>query len=533
MSVTGLDESRFVSRTKFETDGEPTGLLRAIKGEPLSEDDLASVPSDALIAMTANVDVNHLLDVVMAFLSEAEPANAAQIEGALAQLRQQIGLDLRKDVLESLGEGWRIYSSPREGGLVSGWIVSVDVEDVATLKNAHTKLLAMFPPDRNGIQSLQVVKFNDNTIYSAPLPAGVPFSPSWCILEDELVFGLFPQAVRNHLAGTEPEGSIAKVPEVRQHLGPDRAPTGMVYLDTPQLIRIAYPWLQVAVQVYGGLLRQEGVANIDVSILPSATALCRHARPSVMSVRAVEHGIVLESHHSLPGGSFGAVAPLVTASLLPATHSARVAAERAQSINHLRQIMLATINYESAYGSYPAAYNTDEDGKPLLSWRVHILPFIEEDQLYRQFRLDEPWNSPHNRKLIPMMPDIYRAPGSDADPGKTVYVAVRDERSVIVPPVDQNGNRNPRGIAVRKVKDGTSKTIVALEASDDLAVIWTKPDDVVPNEADPINGLVGLRKDGFLAGYGDGSVRIIPTTIPKETLKALFTRDGGEVTGRF
>ncbi len=533
VAITGLDESRFVSRTRFETDGKPTGLLSAVKGRPLTADDLAKVPDDALIALLANVDLNHLLDVVMAFLDETSPASAAQLEDTLDQVQRQMGVNLTKDVLGSLGECWRIYASPREGGLVTGWVASVDVEDVEALKKAQDNLLGMFKNIPNAPFAIQSVELNGTTVHTISLSAGYPIAPSWNINGDDFVIGLLPQAVRAHVAGVDQEKSLSQIPEVRQRLQLNNPPKAMAYMDTPRLLEIAYPAVQVTMQVYGGILRGEGLANLDVSMLPSTTALCRHARPSVITAHTIDHGIVLESHHSLPAGSFGAVAPLVTASLLPAMHSARIAAERSQSINHLKQIMLATLNHESAYGSYPAAYNTDENGKPLLSWRVHILPFIEEQQLYQDFRLDEPWNSPHNRKLIPLMPNIYRAPGSEADPGKTVYVAVRDERGVIVAPEGQDGIRNPRGMRMRKIKDGTSKTIVLLEASDDLAVIWTKPDDFVPAEDDPINGVVGLRKEGFLAAYGDGSIRIIPKSIQKDTLKALFTRDGGEPTRGF
>ncbi len=72
---------------------------------------------------------------------------------------------------------------------------------------------------------------------------------------------------------------------------------------------------------------------------------------------------------------------------------------RSQS-NQLRQLAIAALNYESSYQKFPAQANYSDDGKPLLSWRVHLLPFMEQDSLYRQFKLDEPWDSPHNIKLL-------------------------------------------------------------------------------------------------------------------------------------
>src|SRR5262249_54155708 len=91
--------------------------------------------------------------------------------------------------------------------------------------------------------------------------------------------------------------------------------------------------------------------------------------------------------------------------LMPAVQKVRMAAGNAQGQNNLKQIALAMHNYNDAYnGKLPAHAIYSKDGKkPLLSWRVAILPFIEQDNLYQQFHLDEPWDSEHNKKLIPML----------------------------------------------------------------------------------------------------------------------------------
>src|SRR5207302_1956982 len=97
--------------------------------------------------------------------------------------------------------------------------------------------------------------------------------------------------------------------------------------------------------------------------------------------------------------------------LLPAVQKVRMAAGRTRSANNLKQMALATINYADAFGRAPAAAICDKNGKPLLSWRVAILPFIEQDNLYKQFHLDEPWDSDHNKKLLARMPNVYALPG--------------------------------------------------------------------------------------------------------------------------
>ena len=86
------------------------------------------------------------------------------------------------------------------------------------------------------------------------------------------------------------------------------------------------------------------------------------------------------------------------------------AARRAQSMNNLKQFALAMHNYHDTNGKFPAASSFDKDGKPLLSWRVHVLPYLEQAELYKQFHLDEPWDSEHNKKLIEKMPNVLASP---------------------------------------------------------------------------------------------------------------------------
>jgi hypothetical protein len=203
-------------------------------------------------------------------------------------------------------------------------------------------------------------------------------------------------------------------------------------------------------------------------------------------------------------------------------------------MNNLKQIGLALHNFHDTYRGFPAAYSIDEDKKPQLSWRVFLLPFVEEAALYNEFRLDEPWDSEHNRALIARMPAVYRGPGSELEEGKTNYVAPRGERTILVAPnEDQVGRAVPLGTRMRDVLDGTSNTIAVVEANDESAVIWTKPDDWEYDEQDPIDGLLGLREGGFMALLTDGSVRFISALVDPRMLNALFTRDGGEPIGDF
>lgn len=215
----------------------------------------------------------------------------------------------------------------------------------------------------------------------------------------------------------------------------------------------------------------------------------------------------------------------------PVVRETRLAAEdprHRESTLNLKRIGLAMHNHHDTFQSFPAGYSADKDGKPLLSWRVCLLPFLEKVELYNEFHLDEPWDSPHNRKLIEKMPDVYRAQGSKSKPGMTNYLGVSGADGIFVRPRPGEHPNNRLGTSMRRITDGTSNTIMVVEVADESAVIWTKPGDFAPKKDKPLQGLVGLRPGGFLAGFADGSVRFIADSNEADVLKALFTKSGGE-----
>ena len=164
---------------------------------------------------------------------------------------------------------------------------------------------------------------------------------------------------------------------------------------------------------------------------------------------------------------------------------------------------------------------TDKDGKPLLSWRVAILPYIEQQELYNKFKLDEPWDSPHNKALIKEMPTIYLCPSrTKPEPGTTTYRVFVGTGAMF---------EEGQGTAIQDVTDGTSNTIMVVESKD--AVPWTKPDDLKfdPEAKPSLYGAGSPHPGGFNAAFADGSVRFIKNTINLEVWKALITRASGEV----
>jgi uncharacterized protein (TIGR03067 family) len=194
---------------------------------------------------------------------------------------------------------------------------------------------------------------------------------------------------------------------------------------------------------------------------------------------------------------------------------------RAQFTNNLKQIALAMHNYLDVHKSFPAHAIYSKDGKtPLLSWRVAILPFIEQEALYQQFKLDEPWDSPHNIKLLDKMPKVY-AP--------TVKLKGVDENATFCQVVVGLNTcfTGPKGIKIQQITDGTSNTIMVVEAAE--AVPWTKPADVLmPRSTKRAPRLGAMFGNVWVAAFCDGSVRILPRNQPPATLRALITPNAGD-----
>jgi hypothetical protein len=206
----------------------------------------------------------------------------------------------------------------------------------------------------------------------------------------------------------------------------------------------------------------------------------------------------------------------------------RLARLRKRSERNLKEIGIALHNFHDTYRQLPPAAILDKNGKPMLSWRVLILPFIEQEALYRQFRLNEPWDSPHNKKLLEKMPKIYAPVGvKTKEPHATFYQAITGPDAAW--PTVRNQN-HPWGASGARFpasfQDGTSNTIWLVEAGE--AVPWTKPDDVPYDAKKALPRFGGLFKEGFHVGFADGSVRFI-RRVDDVTLRALITPRGAEV----
>ena len=183
--------------------------------------------------------------------------------------------------------------------------------------------------------------------------------------------------------------------------------------------------------------------------------------------------------------------------------------------NNLKQLALAMHNYSENNGTFPPAFHTDKDGKPLLSWRVMILPYIEGAELYNEFKLNEPWDGPNNKKLLERMPKVFAV--GDKTGSNTYYRVFHGKGAAF---------EGAKGMKIADFTDGTSNTFLIVEA--DTPVPWTKPEELEFDAKKELPKL-GIDKDNFYAVFADGLVKSFPKTLDKDKLKAYITRNGGEV----
>lgn len=215
--------------------------------------------------------------------------------------------------------------------------------------------------------------------------------------------------------------------------------------------------------------------------------------------------------------------------LLPMVCASRESSRRPQCANNLKQLSLALLAYHERYGQFPPACIRDKDGKPMHSWRVLLLPFLERRDLYEQYRWDEPWDGPNNRKLAEA-PRYCRCPSDLRYPESTKwtrYVAVTGSRTVW---------GKERSCRLSEIEDGASNTLMLIEYHGE-PIPWTEPrdldfDQVIQGASTHWAADEGphLCKDKHArhAALADGGVLLLADDMPADAWSALLTIDDGQ-----
>lgn len=225
--------------------------------------------------------------------------------------------------------------------------------------------------------------------------------------------------------------------------------------------------------------------------------------------------------------------------------SGRTASDKKDAARRLKQIGVALHNYHDSNGTFPAGV-VGPKGQLGLSWRVALLPYLEHESLHRQFKLNEAWDSPHNKALLSQMPKVYESPGASAVGGKTYFRAFSGPGGFVPGPA--MGPKGPlqnlwagmtpglpaRGRRINDFMDGTSNSFMVVEVGD--PVEWTKPDDlpfhdqpgVTTGPKSQLPNIDPFKDGGFIALFGDASTRFISAKEKDQTLRAAISINGGE-----
>jgi prepilin-type processing-associated H-X9-DG protein len=521
------------------------GILAMLDGPGFDRKTLPPVPAGLDGFTVAALSPGQVYDKALAILRQIDPNNAQQAEAMIGQLGQQLGVDLRKDVLGALGPKWSMYASGNPGAATPMQVVAMtELSNPTRFAPALGKVLDLAnaqlrsprpnaPPRPPGAPVPQFRKLAGGPLgYELVLPPGaIPASPMAglkpTILVGKKTLAVAATAEAAAAALGVAEGSAPRwTPDAGYASVMESLPSKMVMLSVsdprkslPQLLTSLPPLLgaiNMAMSRPGG----PGIAlRLDPAKIPPPDALSARLFPASSALVADDLGISYITRESLPSIGSPATAGVAVALLLPAVQAAREAARRSQCINNLKQMGLAFHNHHSVNDRFPNNLYS-KDGKPLLSWRVAILPYMERNDLYIRFKLDEPWDSPSNKALLNEMPTFYACPSLPvAVPGNTPYRVFTGPGTIF---------EGKDGTNMRTMTDGISTTLAVVEARE--SVPWTRPDEM-PLDPNPavVAGVGSTHPGGFNALFCDGSVRFLKMTISPVTLRALITKAGGEV----
>lgn len=543
VAVSGLDDEGLVTDVRLGFEGQPSGLFAA-SASGIGPKQLARIPADAAVAQAWSLDPSRTVATFLDVVAATDADAAAEIRRSLEQFRAVAGLDLDRHLLKTLGPDWTMVALPSAGGLLPNVAVIAGVRDQPTFAKTHKALLGVL---RNLTASgdtrttITEIPYRGQTLFCLGIEGpdmAIPVTPTWCLTADRLLITLSPQLMKTLLARTDADAELGSLAQVKEAMaGGDADFVGV--LDPQVLLGSLCSAYELATPMIRQATARAG-HRLDLPTLPRASAMTPFVKPSVTVLRHEPDGLRMRSTTTLPlgplaggGGLMGvspASAPVLVGLLLPAVQSAREAGRRNTRQNNLKQVLLATHMYAAGHGHvFPPQAICDGEGKPLLSWRVMLLPYVGQEALFKEFRLDEPWDSEHNRPLVARMPALFADPSADPEAlagGLTTIQVLTGGATVFAVP--------NQGMHLRDITDGTSKTLLIVEAMPDRAVPWTKPEDHPFDPERPLDGIGNPHRSGgvFLGGFCDGSVHAFNPDVDPDVFKAMVTPAGDEPVQR-
>jgi hypothetical protein len=307
-------------------DGKPRGLLDMFADKPLAAADFAPIPSNALLALSARVDLDRSLDILLAgYTKSAGTGNRPNVSMRMTQaaitylaiLKMQYGVDIDR-LVKSVGDTWCIYNSPTEGEVAFlGWTAVVPVRNRATLVDCCEKINAASDKARASLKTDEKKAIDLN--FGGPLDfrkccfagheiyyiAGNAVTPALCISDREMIITLNMPSMKAYLTRKD-HRSLATQPGVALALKNGNRPACLWYCDAPRMFDFCYPVVSFYASLYAGAAHQANI-DLDPTFWPSAPSIRAHLRPDITTVERTPHGLQLTSHYCLPSGGNGIV----------------------------------------------------------------------------------------------------------------------------------------------------------------------------------------------------------------------------------
>jgi prepilin-type processing-associated H-X9-DG protein len=556
----GFDQDALLGIVRILAPAPRTGALALLDQPSFGIGSLPPVPANVSGLTVMSIDLAKSYDLIDSLVKLLKPQGTTSLLNPV--IMEQQGLDLRKDLLANLGPKLAFYTqtdvagdSSNAAGLAvsraAGFTISAELHNRDRVTRAIDLFMRSFGPfmkqrfsfGPRERQWLIAASLSFRRTAGLPHPQYVivwppnslipPYSsvlrPTVAVGENELVFAASNEAAERALAGGKrwrPTATfvpiVQKLPAemIYMRLADPRPATAVLVASLPIVIRQINAEIMLEERRVGKS-GKEVYLRLDPEMIPKVDEVNGRLFPSSTTLTVDNQGAVLTHREAIPTISSPAVTAAAVAYCLPTFWASLGAARRAHCVNNLKQIALAIHNYVSANNRFPRAASINDNGKPLLSWRVAILPYLGFQELYNKFNLDEPWDSAHNKTLLREMPPMYLCPNRvKAEPFATTYQVMVGRNAMF---------EKDQDVGVVDVTDGTSNTFMVVEAKN--AIPWTKPDDLTfdPAAAPSFCGAGSSHPGGFNAAMGDGSVRFIRDTIDLKRFRFMITRNQGEV----
>jgi Protein of unknown function (DUF1559) len=559
----GFQDAALVSRLRIVAPAPRRGVFALLDQPTFSVGTLPSLPAHLTGLCVLSVDLAKTydqVDTLIKLVNPYPPTNPPN-SGVLARH----GIDLRNELLGHLGPQVAFYVQAPRGdeaptavsklmSQVAGFTLTAQVRDEAASARAIDSLIKSFNPmlreylrgipRRPGdTSSLAFLKFQklagprpqyvlDLPPNFLPQPYVAALRPTVTLNRDRLVVSASTPAAKQALAGAspwQPDGAFIPVvktlPADMVYLGlfDPRAGTAVFAKTLPIVIRQINAEIVLA-RRRTGKNPEDVLLRLEPDTIPEAEELDRLLFPSSTTLTVDRRGGILTHREAIPTLTSPATGAVLVALVAPAVQSSLETARRVQCASNLKQIALAMHNYHASNNVFARPATRDEKGQPLLSWRVAILPYLEQQELYDKFKLKEPWDSPHNKELLKEMPLVYRCPiRGRVAPFTTNYRVFVGKGALF---------EKDQDVGLADVTDGRPNTLMVVEAKE--PVPWTKPDDLSfdPAAAPSLYGAGSPHPGGFHGSMANGSVRFFKNTIDLNVFRALITRAAGEIVAR-